>query len=143
MSFTNPYAKYRQTQVETANQMKMLVMLYDGAIRFLQQGLAAMETKDTYQQCVYINKGIAVIDHLGASLDLERGGEIAKDLSRLFPYFHDRVTDGSVRKDPKPILEVIAHLRELRSAWAALAEGKSEQEAAPAAKERAELSMAA
>lgn len=143
MSFTNPYAKYRQTQVETANQLKMIVMLYDGAIRFLQQGLAAMESNDTYQQCTHINKAISIIDHLGNSLDLKQGGEIAENLARLFPYFHNRVTAGSVQKDPVAIREVIGHLRELRSAWAQIAEGRAEEQPQGANAERGELSMAA
>lgn len=143
MSFTNPYAKYRQTQVETANHIKMVVMLHDGAIRFLQQGLAAMESGETYQQCQHINKAIAIIDHLGNSLDRKQGGEIAENLARLFPYFHDRVTLGSIQKDPAPIREVIVHLRDLRSAWAQVAEGNAQHPQPALSAERNELSMAA
>lgn len=143
MSFNNPYSRYRQTQVETANHLKMIIMLYDGAIRFLQQAIIAMEQKDTNQQCLCFNKALAIIDHLGASLDLSQGGEIAADLARLFPYFHDRATVANVKDDRAAAQEVIEHLRTLRGAWASVAEAKTETDQPADSPEQGQLSMAA
>ncbi|HEX5322251.1 MAG TPA: flagellar export chaperone FliS [Capsulimonadaceae bacterium] len=145
MSLNNPYAQYRQTQIETATQSRLIIMLHDGAIRFLQQAIVAIKDKDYYHQSLYINKALAVVDHLWATLNLKDGGEIASALHKLFPYLRERLVYGNMKDDAAAIQEVLDHIRPLRDAWAAAEEIKSSAEPKPAAveHERGELSMAA
>jgi|SRR5579883_1747041 len=145
MSLNNPYAQYRQTSIETATQTKLIIMLHDGAIRFLQQAIQAMKEKDFYHQSLYINKAIAIVDHLWSTLNMKEGGEVAAALSHLFPYMHDRLTYGNLKDDPEPLQETQVYLRTLRDAWAAAEEMKSSSETKPEPTqiERGELSMAA
>ena len=77
MSLPNPYAQYRQNSVETASPTRLVVMLYDGAIRFLSQALAAMQAGQHAQQSVLIGKAQAIIAHLHDTLDAEAGRAFA------------------------------------------------------------------
>jgi flagellar protein FliS len=144
MSLNNPYAQYRQTQIETATQSRLIIMLHDGAIRFLQQAITAMKEKDYYHQSYYINRALAVIDHLWATLNLKEGGEIAAALAKLFPYLRERLAQGNLGDDIGAIEEVLKHIRTLRDAWVAVEELKANSEPKePVERERGELSMAA
>ena len=144
MSLNNPYAQYRQAQIETATQSRLIIMLHDGAIRFLQQAITAIKEKDYYHQSFYINRALAVIDHLWATLNLKEGGEIAGALHKLFPYLRERLVYGNMMDDAEAIQEVMNHIRPLRDAWVAVEEMKAESEPKePVERERGELSMAA
>lgn len=118
MSFSNPYAQYRQNSVETATPTRMIVMLYDGAIRFLGQALPAMRAHRYDQQSLHIGKAQAIIAHLRDTLNFEAGGAIAGHLSGLYTSLFDALTDANIHDRPERIEEVIEALRELREAWA-------------------------
>ncbi len=118
MMNNNPYAAYRTTQTVTASKTQLLVMLHDGAIRFLAQSAVAVKKKDYETKSINLNKAIAIVDHLWGTLDMERGGEIAENLERIFLYLRGRLLEFNVSDDLSIIKEVMQHLREIRSAWA-------------------------
>ncbi|HRX15250.1 MAG: flagellar export chaperone FliS [Spirochaetes bacterium] len=114
---SNPYDQYKKTQVNTASQGKLIVMLYDGAIKFLTIAAESMEPK-TYD---IVNHNIIraqdIITELISSLNLDSGGEIANNLLSLYLYFKKRLLEANMQKDSKILEEVMKHLRELRDAW--------------------------
>ena len=118
MSLSNPYAQYRQNSVETATPTRMVVMLYDGAIRFLCQALPAMRARQYDQQSLNIGKAQAIIAHLRDTLDFQQGGAVAVHLSGLYVGLFDALTDANIHDRPERVEQAIEALRELRVAWA-------------------------
>jgi flagellar protein FliS len=113
----NPYQTYQESQLETASQGKLLIMLYDGAIRFLTQAQQAMQEKKWNDAHNFILKAEDIITELMSCLKLEVG-DIAHNLYRLYEYLNWRLIQGNVKRDVGMIQEVQRHLRELREAWA-------------------------
>ena len=117
MSLSNPYAQYRQNSVETATPTRMVVMLSDGAIRFLSQALPAMRVRKYDQQSLYIGKAQDIIAHLRDTLDFEAGGVVAQHLNSLYIGLLDALTDANIHDKPERVEEIITALRELRESW--------------------------
>jgi len=119
VSATDPVQAYRETQIKTANQLKLIVMLYDGAIRHLNLALEDLAAgHERYDRANgHIVAAQDIISELMASLDFERGGEIARGLFSIYLYVNGRLLDGNVRKDRAPLEEVKRLLGELRDAW--------------------------
>jgi flagellar protein FliS len=119
VSATDPVQAYRETQIKTANQIKLIVMLYDGAIRHLN--LALEDLAGGHERYDRVNSHIVaaqdIVSELMASLDFERGGELARGLFSIYSYANRRLLDGNVRKDRVPLEEVKRLLAELRDAW--------------------------
>lgn len=118
MSLPNPYAQYRQNSVETASPTRLIVMLYDGAVRFLSQGLAAMQVGQHVQQSILIGKAQAIIAHLHDTLDTEIGSAFAQSLAKIYTALLATLTQANIEDSPKPVENAIEILRELRETWA-------------------------
>ena len=131
MSGYNPYAQYRQTSVETATPTRLVVMLYDGALRFLNQALPAMQSKDYEAQSRFINKAQAIIAHLRATLDFGAGGEVAQTLSSFYIKAFDSLTQANIDDNTDQLISVIHGLRELREAWIEVDRQCQAQKSAP------------
>ncbi|MFP4484643.1 MAG: flagellar export chaperone FliS [Spirochaetota bacterium] len=120
----NPINAYRQTRVKTASQGKLIVMLYDEAIR--QIDLATQLLSDDGISYDRVNNAIGkaqdIITELTVSLDLENGGEIAQNLFRLYRFFNNQLVEANFKKDPKPLESVRSFLVELRDAWKEVAD---------------------
>jgi flagellar protein FliS len=113
---TNPYLQYQEASLETASQGKLLLMLYDGAIRFLVTAQAALTEKrwvDAHQANV---RAQDIIHELTFSLNME-AGDIAQNLFRLYEYMNWRLVQANVRRDAAGVKEIEGLLRELRSGW--------------------------
>lgn len=117
----NPYARqtrqYKQAQVETATQEEILLLLYDGAIRFLVQANKALEKNDVEAFHNNLLKTQDIVMEFMTSLDMEVGGEVAKNLFALYEYLHYRLVQANIKKDATMVDEVLAHLRDLRKTW--------------------------
>ncbi|MFC1670025.1 flagellar export chaperone FliS [Spirochaetota bacterium] len=111
------YDQYKETQITTANQGKLIVMLYDGAIKFLNIATENMQPK-TYD---IVNNNILktqdILSELILSLNMKEGGEISNNLLSLYMYFKKKLLEANINKDPKILKDVIVHLKELRDAW--------------------------
>ena len=118
----NPYAnqyqkQYRNNQILTASPEKILIMLYDGAIRFCRQAMLAMDTGDKLVQSEKISRTMAIICEFSNSLDHNIGGEIAENLDALYNFMTRELTRASQESDRKALETVDAILSELRGAW--------------------------
>ncbi len=114
----NPYDQYKRTEINTANQGKLIVMLYDGAIRFLNVAHDSIADHKTYDIAnTNILKAQDIITELLLSLNMSEGGEISRNLSSLYVYFKKRLLEANIQKDPEIIKEVLILVKELREAW--------------------------
>lgn len=128
----NPYAQYQQAQIETAPREQLLLMLYDGAIRFANIAKKAIEDKDYQTANTHCMKVQNILTELMVTLDMEVGGELAQNLFDLYDYMNRRTMEANLQKDPQPLDEILMHLKELRMAWAQAAKNVGALKAAQA-----------
>jgi flagellar protein FliS len=127
-----PADRYRAQEILTATPCQLVVKLYDGAIASLQQAQSAIARRDIKSRHNANRKALDIITHLTNTLDMERGGEIARNLSQLYDFMCTRLIDVDVNNDPKAASDVIALLTPLRSAWQELDTRFAGARAAPA-----------
>jgi flagellar secretion chaperone FliS len=113
----NGYQVYRQTQTQTAAPGELVLMLYRGAVRFLTAGIDAIDARNIGEANEKLVKTQAIVSHLLETLDVERGGEVAKNLDAIYHYMLRRLVEANVKKDAAPAREVQDLLRELLTAW--------------------------
>ena len=112
---------YYQTHVQSRSPLELVVMLYDGALRFLEQSAEAMDRGDMPAKAVALSRAFAILAELQNTLNVGDGGEVARQLDALYAHMHDRLTDANVQRSSVPIRDVITLLRPLRDAWSQLA----------------------
>jgi flagellar protein FliS len=118
----NPWQSYRKVATQTASPAQLVLMLYEGAISFLEKGLTGFNYTDPLEFNVTISNNIlraqAIIHEMNSRLDMDKGAEAAETFRRLYTYFHRRLQEANFKKKREPIEEVIRHLRVLRDSWA-------------------------
>jgi flagellar protein FliS len=133
MQRQNPWQSYRNTAIRTASPGQLVLMLYEGAVRFLEQALTGFDYTDPLQFNQTINNNVlkaqAILRELNGRLDMNKGGDVADNFRRLYGYFDRRLQEGNIRKRREPIEEVTRQLRVIRDSWAEMlrnggAEGK-------------------
>ncbi|WP_422446923.1 flagellar export chaperone FliS [Thermoanaerobacterium sp. DL9XJH110] len=112
----NPYMKYQQIQVETASQERLILMMYDGAIKFIKLGKEAIEKRDFSSANEYIKRAEDIVLELKMSLNMDAGG-IAKNLSAVYDYLYSRLIEANFNKDTEMLEEVLNHLTDFRNTW--------------------------
>ncbi len=117
MAPSNPYNQYKQTQISTANQGKLIVMLYDGAIKFLNIAIENIEPMRYDVVNTNIIKAQDIITELLLSLNMNEGGEISQNLFSLYMYFKRQLLEANMRKDPEIIRQILKLMKEMRDAW--------------------------
>jgi len=124
MSFPNPWKSYNKVATQTASPVQLVLMLYDGAIRFLERSLGGFSKDDPAEYNSTINNNLLraqdIINELNSSLNMEAGGEVAANLRQLYVYFDRRLTESNIHKKQDGIKEVISRLTVLRDAWATM-----------------------
>jgi flagellar protein FliS len=127
----------------TASPAKLVAMLYDKAIVSLREAIRAIEAGDVQTRFNANKRAGDIIAHLATTLDIERGGEIAANLARLYNFMLSRLVFVDVRNDPEPAREVIALLEPLRESWNQLARGSRPAASPPDDAAAAGLSVSA
>lgn len=110
--------QYQNNSVMTASKEQILIMLYDGAIRFVRQARFALEEKRLADKARAISKAIAIITEFSNTLDHEVGGEIAADLNRLYDFMVRELAAVNARGEIEKLDPVEKILQELRDAFA-------------------------
>jgi flagellar protein FliS len=127
MALGNPYDQYRQQQIASTPSDKILLMLYDGAIRFCEKAKAAIQDKDVQEANNFIIKVERILEELRSCLDMDY--EISHNLYSLYDYMYNRLMEANLKKDMTMIDEVSGMLSELRETWSqAIVEAKKVQE---------------
>jgi flagellar protein FliS len=117
MSQNNALKKYKQTSVTSASREKLLLMMYEGAIKFTKKAILACEVKDIAERGLNIGKAYDIIMELNNTLNFEVGGEIAKNLEALYVYMTDQLTAANIAGDPAPLHIVLKLLNTLNEGW--------------------------
>jgi flagellar secretion chaperone FliS len=118
----NPSATYRQQSVLTATPGQLVVMLYDGALRFLLQASTALRSGDPLGCDAKLRRAEAIVDELHSSLDKDSGGEIASRLEGIYVFCKRHLMEARLERDPAMIEKVSELLAELREAWVEIAQ---------------------
>lgn len=143
MNFAASPQAYRESAVLTAPPERLVVMLYDGARRFLHQAATAMRDGDVPTAHERLRRAERIVEHLLATLDMSQG-EIAERLEAIYAFCLQQLSEARVRQDPAQLETVGSLLGELREAWAELAGERAGGDRPPAAGEpRARLSVVA
>jgi len=108
---------YQKVQVMTADGVRLVVMLYEGVIKFNGLAVESIKERDIEKRTYYINRSAAIISDLYNSLDMERGGEVAANLRDLYLYSMTRLTEANMKNSPAVIKEVTALFVEIKSGW--------------------------
>ncbi len=100
-----------------ASPVQLVVMLYDGAIRFMENGRFAMEGGDLHRQNDQIQRAQKIIFELMATLNMEKGGEISRNLMSLYTFIIEQLLNANVEDRTEPIDQALKIVRELREGW--------------------------
>lgn len=118
MSLVNPYLKqYQKNQFETATPERVLILLYDGAINFLNKAKIALGNNDVQQIHNNILGCEKIILEFMGTLNMEDGGDLAKNLYALYEYLYNTLVQANIHKDENKVDEVLKHLMGLRETW--------------------------
>jgi len=120
MNFAASPQAYRESAVLTAPPERLVVMLYDGARRFLFQAATAMRAGDVPTAHARLRRAERIVEHLLATLDMSQG-EVAEKLEAIYAFCLQLLGEGRMRQDPASLDKVGELLGELREAWAELA----------------------
>ena len=116
-SYNNNYHAYKKASVNTTDQGTLILMLYDGIIKFLSQSREKLIAKDYEGAHQLISKAKNILSELLSSLNVERSGEIGRNLKSLYSFMYDRLIDANIKKDVVYVDEVIDLMNELRIGW--------------------------
>jgi flagellar secretion chaperone FliS len=111
---------YRQNEIQSRSPLELVVMLYDGALRFTSEAREAMVRGDIRARQQHLSRAMAIVSELQSTLDMETGGEVAEHLDNLYGFVRDRLIDASVNQDLQPLDEARRVLTTLREGWLAI-----------------------
>lgn len=123
----NPYQQYKQQNIMTASQPELLLMLYNGCIRFIKQGREAMQNADVPKTHENLVKAQNIILEFISTLNLDY--EISKNLLMLYDYIYFRLVKANIERDIAALEEALKMVTELRDTWAEAAQQLKGQKA--------------
>jgi flagellar protein FliS len=112
---------YQDTAVTTQSSGRIVVLLYEGAIKFLKMALREIESQNPEGKGVYITKAIDIIYELNTVLDMKAGGEIAQNLRSMYTFMIQHLNKANLKQDANRVKEVLGLLEELNEGWRAIA----------------------
>ena len=137
MAYQNAYAAYQKTNVNTASQGRLVVLLYEGAVKHLNAAISMfgsdnrLKPGDIEQFGIHLQKTQAIITELQVSLDMEKGGDIARNLMSLYLYFNEEIMDATIKQNKEKLQFILKMVNELADSWRVIANSTAN---APAAK---------
>ena len=120
---------YIQTHVQSRSPLELVVMLYDGALRFIGEARSAIDRQDLPGRRAAMSRALAIVGELQSTLNMEQGGQIASQLDGLYGYVNNRLLDATMKNDVAALDECARLLGTVRAAWVEIAA----RDAAPAA----------
>ena len=127
-TYSNYQNAYKKASVNTLDQNKLIIMLYDGAIKNANFAVQYMESGEIEKVHDSLIKTKNIVTELLATLNMDQGGEIAKNLKSLHSYMFSQLVEANMEKKSEPVLAVIDLLKELRGAWIQIREKKKPEE---------------
>ena len=121
--------EYRQNEVATSSQGKLIVMMYEGALKFVALAIDGIDNQDLSKKGLYINKTHDIINELSCALDMKKGGDVAHKLESLYQFILHQLTLANIKSDRKALESIVNVLTPLMEAWKELL-GKSNNDGA-------------
>lgn len=118
MALPNAYSQYNNNKIMMASAPELTLMLYDGAIKFTNIALMAIEQHDVAKAHANIVKVENIIDYLRSTLDMKY--PVAQDFENIYLYLAQRLVEANTKKDPEILNEILEHLRSVRDNWKAV-----------------------
>ena len=115
MLTNNRYAAYANNKIMTASKGELTLMLYDGAIKFCNMAIAAVEEHDIQKAHTNIMKVERIIEEFQSTLNYKY--PVAKDFNNVYQYLQERLREANIKKDKDILEEVLKHLRGMRDTW--------------------------
>ena len=115
MALPKAYEEYNKSKILTASPAELTLMLYEGAIKFCNVAIDALEKKDIQRAHTNIVKVENIIDYLRKTLDMKY--PVAQEFERMYVYLGDRLIEGNLKKDQEILEEINTHLRSIRDTW--------------------------
>jgi len=116
---------YRTVDAQSRSPLELVVMLYDGGVRFLGDALEANQRKDMVARAIAVSKALAIVGELRSTLNLDEGGDMALDLDRLYDYMMNRLLDVTTKRDTSGLEEVQRLMITVRDGWRQLSASAS------------------
>lgn len=113
----NPFNAYKKTGVVTASKEKILLMLYESAIRFLKKGIEACDKKDIENSAYWIGRTLDIVNELRSTLNHKIDGDVTQRLEELYGFIIGRLLEGNIQRRSEPLTEALGILNTLYSAW--------------------------
>lgn len=113
----NPYQKYKQTSIQSASREKILLMLYEGAIKFTKLAMKACDENKIADRGQNIGRAYDIIMELNNTLDHKVGGEIAAGLERLYIYIMEEFTKANISGKPEHLRNALKVIENLYEGW--------------------------
>jgi flagellar protein FliS len=113
----NAYQKYKNTSIQSASREKLLLMMYEGAIKFLKLGIQAAEEKKIADRGMYIGRVYDIILELNNTLDHKVGGDISNNLEQLYMFITDQLTKANMTGDPQHLRNCLKIIETLYDGW--------------------------
>lgn len=115
MALPNAYTQYNNSKILTASPAELTLMLYEGAIKFCNIAILAVEQNDIEKAHVNIVKTERIIEHFKLTLDMKY--PVSEDFERVYNYLLRRLVLANIRKDKEILEEVCTHIRSMRDTW--------------------------
>ncbi len=115
MALNKAYDKYKENAIFTSRPEELTLMLYNGMVKFIMQGINAIEKKDIEKANSSIIRAQDIITELQNTLD--KNYDISKNLNMLYDYMYNQLLDANIRKDTKILNEVLGFAKDLRDTW--------------------------
>jgi flagellar protein FliS len=115
MLTSNVYSQYKENSILTASPEELILMLYNGLVKYILQAWKAMDDKDIEKVNNDIQRAQDIVFELQSSLDKEY--EVSGSLGLIYDYMHRRLIDANIKKDGETLLEVLELAKELRDTW--------------------------
>ncbi len=126
MSAHRGLSTYRQTQVQSRTPLELVVLLYDGALKFLHLAREAIERRDLVARRDASERALAIISELQSTLNMAEGGEIAQQLDELYGFANLKVLEAAKDNSVTPLDDAIRVLHTLRESWVSIASAPAE-----------------
>lgn len=123
----NKVNQYQKVQVMTADRVRLIIMLYDGVVKFNKCAQRAIKEGDIESRNTYINRSQAIVGELKNSLNMEEGGEIALNLSRLYDFSIEKLAEANLKNDASAVDAVTLVINELKGGWEGIAATQTPQ----------------
>ena len=116
----NAIAAYQENTVATQSRGRIVVLLYEGAIKFMKQAITSLEQNDYEAKGRYITRAQDIINELNTVLNMEAGGEVAQNLRSLYCFIDNYLSKANTQRDSKMLVDAINIMEELNKGWKAI-----------------------